>query len=272
MHTCSTILCLRIFSLSMILMATLAPVSTCFAYLTLAKVPSPKVFPISYLPIRVRTAWWVLIFFLADLPPPSPSLSLPPFVSFQIKVANLPPQPSPPSLPSPSPSSSLSLPRFVTFHIKVASLGLWALWSSKAWTIIQTYCGEYIKHFPSFIKRGFAWFLELASTSSPDSLQNHHLQGSLHSLTRFFRDSNAHTYTCILSRSTKARNQRSPKLPPLTISASSSILFLVLSSSSAPVGRNSRSRCHICLYPQTPIKLQIWTKKISVDSEISGRE
>jgi hypothetical protein len=187
----------------------------------------------------VRTAWWVLIFFLADLP---------------------------------SPSSSLSLPRFVTFHIKVASLGLWALWSSKAWTIIQTYCGEYIKHFPSFIKRGFAWFLELASTSSPDSLQNHHLQGSLHSLTRFFRDSNAHTYTCILSRSTKARNQRSPKLPPLTISASSSILFLVLSSSSAPVGRNSRSRCHICLYPQTPIKLQIWTKKISVDSEISGRE
>jgi len=108
----------------MILMATLAPVSTCFAYLTLAKVPSPKVFPISYLPIRVRTAWWVLIFFLADLPPPSPSLSLPPFVSFQIKVANLPPQPSPPSLPSPSPSSSLSLPRFVTFHIKVASLGL----------------------------------------------------------------------------------------------------------------------------------------------------
>ncbi len=133
MHTCSTILCLRIFSLSMILMATLAPVSTCFAYLTLAKVPSPKVFPISYLPIRVRTAWWVLIFFLADLPPPppppSPSLSLPPFVSFQIKVANLPPQPSPPpflppSLLSPSPSSSLSLPRFVTFHIKVASLGL----------------------------------------------------------------------------------------------------------------------------------------------------
>ncbi len=122
MHTCSTILCLRIFSLSMILMATLAPVSTCFAYLTLAKVPSPKVFPISYLPIRVRTGCWVLIFFLADLPPPSPSLSLPPFVSFEIKVASLPPQPSPP--PSPSPSSSLSLPRFVTFHIKVASVGL----------------------------------------------------------------------------------------------------------------------------------------------------
>lgn len=104
MHTCSTILCLRIFSLSMILMATLAPVSTCFAYLTLAKVPSPKVFPISYLPIWVRIAWGVLIFFLADLPP-SPSLSLPPFVSFQIKVANLPPQPFPSSFSS---SSSFS--------------------------------------------------------------------------------------------------------------------------------------------------------------------
>jgi hypothetical protein len=46
----------------------------------------------------------------------------------------------------------------------------------------------------------------------------------------------------------------------------------MLSSSSALVGRNSRSRCHISLYPQNLIKLQISTKTISVDSEISGRE
>ncbi len=52
--TCSTILCLRIFSLSMTLMATLSPVSLFLASLTLAKVPSPSSLPISYFPTRVR--------------------------------------------------------------------------------------------------------------------------------------------------------------------------------------------------------------------------
>jgi hypothetical protein len=51
----------------MILMATLTPVSTCLPYLTFAKVPSPRVFPISYFPIRVRTAAGALIFLSCGL-------------------------------------------------------------------------------------------------------------------------------------------------------------------------------------------------------------
>lgn len=52
--TCSTILWRRTRSRSMILMATLSPVSRFLANLTLAKLPSPSVFPISYFPTRVR--------------------------------------------------------------------------------------------------------------------------------------------------------------------------------------------------------------------------
>lgn len=47
------ILCLRTFSLSRILIATFSPVSKFRANLTLAKLPSPRVRPSSYLPTRV---------------------------------------------------------------------------------------------------------------------------------------------------------------------------------------------------------------------------
>lgn len=51
-YTCPIILCLRISSLSRILMATFSPVSQFRANLTLAKLPSPRVRPSSYLPTR----------------------------------------------------------------------------------------------------------------------------------------------------------------------------------------------------------------------------
>ena len=52
--TCSVILWLSTWLRSRILMATWFPFSTSFANLTLAKLPSPMVFPSSYFPKRVR--------------------------------------------------------------------------------------------------------------------------------------------------------------------------------------------------------------------------
>ena len=53
MSTWVIILCLRIFSLSRILIATFSLVSTFRANLTFAELPSPKVRPSSYFPTRV---------------------------------------------------------------------------------------------------------------------------------------------------------------------------------------------------------------------------
>lgn len=52
--TCSVILWLSTWLRLRILMATWSPFSTFFANLTLAKLPSPMVFPSSYFPKRVR--------------------------------------------------------------------------------------------------------------------------------------------------------------------------------------------------------------------------
>jgi hypothetical protein len=54
-ETCSTILCLRTFSLSMVLTATGPPVWVSRANLTFANVPSPMVRPSSYFPTRLFT-------------------------------------------------------------------------------------------------------------------------------------------------------------------------------------------------------------------------
>ena len=53
MSTWVIILCLRIFSLSRILIATLSPMSTFRANLTFVKLPLPRVQPSSYFPARV---------------------------------------------------------------------------------------------------------------------------------------------------------------------------------------------------------------------------
>ena len=53
MSTWVIILCLRIFSLLRILIATFSPVSTFRANLTFAKLPLPRVQPSSYFPTRV---------------------------------------------------------------------------------------------------------------------------------------------------------------------------------------------------------------------------
>jgi hypothetical protein len=55
--------------LSMTLMATLSPVSLFLAIFTLAKVPSPRVFPSSYFPTRVRG---LLVSSMADLKSTAP--------------------------------------------------------------------------------------------------------------------------------------------------------------------------------------------------------
>ena len=52
MSTWVIILCLRIFSLSRILIATFSPMSTFWANLTFAKLPLPRVQPSSYFPTR----------------------------------------------------------------------------------------------------------------------------------------------------------------------------------------------------------------------------
>lgn len=52
--TCSTILCLKTWLRSRILMAKWCPVSIFLANFTLAKLPSPMVLPSSYFPTRVR--------------------------------------------------------------------------------------------------------------------------------------------------------------------------------------------------------------------------
>lgn len=76
-YTCPIILCLRIFSLSRILMATFSPVSQFRANLTLAKLPSPRVRPSSYLPTRVLL-WLPDLEAISDWTP-SPLNPLPPY-------------------------------------------------------------------------------------------------------------------------------------------------------------------------------------------------
>lgn len=71
--TCSTILWRRTWSRSRILMAKTSPDWTFLAILTLAKLPSPIVFPSSYLPTRVLVPTTPLSFLLILRPSPAPS-------------------------------------------------------------------------------------------------------------------------------------------------------------------------------------------------------
>ena len=82
--TWAIILCLRIFSLSRILIATFSPVSTFRANLTFAKLPSPRVRPSSYFPTRVLP--WLLAAAADDDDDDFDAIS---FLSISLKIFSL---------------------------------------------------------------------------------------------------------------------------------------------------------------------------------------